>query len=176
MMLMIQIDVPSGVTVDIKDNTVTVKGSAGTNTRRMNDALLTAKKEGDRITIDTVKEKALAKKAMKAEISVAKLLKNDMQGAQRPYEIKMKIVFAHFPINVEVKGASLYINNMIGERVPRISSIAGATKVEAKGTDVKVHGPSLDDVSQTAANIRKACKIRNKDSRTFQDGLYYAIE
>jgi large subunit ribosomal protein L6 len=44
-----------------------------------------------------------------------------------------------------------------------------------KGQNVRVYGTSLDDVSQTAANIRLACKIRNKDSRVFQDGLYYEI-
>lgn len=173
---MIHIDVPSGLTIEIKDGAVTVKGGAGTNIRRINDTLLVVKKDGDKISIEPVKEKSLAKKAMKAEVAFAKLVKNDIEGAQKPYEIKMKVVFAHFPINLEVKGSDLYINNMIGERVPRISKIVGSTKIEAKGQDVKVHGPSLDDVSQTAANIRKACKIRNKDSRTFQDGLYYAIE
>ncbi len=30
--------------------------------------------------------------------------------------MKMKIVFAHFPITVEVKGKVLQINNIIGER------------------------------------------------------------
>ncbi|MDE1868676.1 MAG: 50S ribosomal protein L6 [Candidatus Micrarchaeota archaeon] len=173
---MIQIDVPSGLTVEIKDGTISIKGSAGTNTRKVNDKLLVVKKDGEKISIDPVKDKTLAKPAMKAEIAFAKLVKNDIEGAQKAYEIKMKIVFAHFPINVEVKGTNLHINNMIGERVPRISRIIGATKIEAKGTDVKLTGPSLDDVSQTAANIRKACKIRNKDSRTFQDGLYYAME
>jgi ribosomal protein L6P/L9E len=33
----------------------------------------------------------------------------------------MRIGFAHFPINVEVKGDILNINNIIGERFPRTS-------------------------------------------------------
>ena len=44
-----------------------------------------------------------------------------------------------------------------------------------KGQNVRVYGPSLDDVSQTAANIRKACRMRNKDTRVFQDGLYFEV-
>jgi large subunit ribosomal protein L6 len=68
------------------------------------------------------------------------------------------------------------IKNLIGERAPRLASIAGTTKVEVKGQNVRLYGTSKDDVSQTAANIRKACKIRKKDGRIFQDGIYYAIE
>ena len=99
-----------------------------------------------------------------------------MKGVNTYYEKKMRIVFAHFPINVEIKGDRLHINNIIGERVPRISKIVGTTKIEAKGQNVRVYGTSLDDVSQTAGNIRLVCKIRNKDSRVFQDGIYYELE
>ena len=91
------------------------------------------------------------------------------------FEFKMKSVHAHFPITVEVKGQAIHINNIIGERVPRVARIAGATKVEVKGQNVRIYGPSLDDVSQTAANVRKACRMRNKDTRVFQDGLYFEV-
>ena len=40
------------------------------------------------------------------------------------------------------------------------------------GEDVVVQGPSLEDVSQTAANIELSTKIKNKDQRVFLDGLY----
>ena len=92
------------------------------------------------------------------------------------FEFKMKSVHAHFPITVEVKGQAININNIIGESASRgIAKIAGATKVEVKGQNVRLYGPSLDDVSQTAANIRKACRMRNKDTRVFQDGLYFEV-
>ncbi|EQD42534.1 ribosomal protein L6, partial [mine drainage metagenome] len=38
------------------------------------------------------------------------------------------------------------------------------------------YGSKHDDVSQTAANITKACKVRAKDERIFQDGIYYKME
>jgi large subunit ribosomal protein L9e len=31
---------------------------------------------------------------------------------------------------------------------------------------------SLEDVSQSAADIQQICKVRNKDIRKFLDGLY----
>ena len=45
-----------------------------------------------------------------------------------------------------------------------------------KGQDMRLYGTSKDDVTQTAANLRKAVKIRKKDERTFQDGVYYSID
>jgi large subunit ribosomal protein L6 len=35
-----------------------------------------------------------------------------------------------------------------------------------------VQGPSLEDVSQTAANIEQSTKMKGKDQRVFLDGLY----
>jgi len=174
---MIQIDIPEGVKVDIQGTKVSVTGPLGSNTRTINDRMLTVTASGKGIKIDSVKTfKKLLKKTANCENSFAKELKNDMAGVAKHYEIKMKIVFAHFPISIEIKNNEVRINNMIGERAARISKIVGSTKVEVKGQDMRLYGTSKDDVTQTAANLRKAVKIRKKDERTFQDGVYYSID
>ena len=173
---MIELKIKEGVSVEIKGNEVETKGSLGSNKRKFNDALLKLAKKGDSIIIESVTDKTLAKKAAKVEVTFKKELENDMHGVTEHFERKMRTVFAHFPITVEVKGSDVLIKNLIGERFPRTSRIVGATKVEVKGQEVRVYGTSLDDVSQTAANIRQICKMKNKDTRVFQDGLYYEIE
>jgi len=35
-----------------------------------------------------------------------------------------------------------------------------------------ITGPNKEDVGQTVSNIKTATKIRKRDSRVFQDGLY----
>jgi large subunit ribosomal protein L6 len=40
------------------------------------------------------------------------------------------------------------------------------------GEDVVIQGPSLEDVSQTAANVELSTRIKDKDQRVFLDGLY----
>lgn len=172
----IEVMIPQGITVEVNGTEIETKGSLGSNKRQFNDALLDVKKENDKITIVAVKDPCLAKKALKAEQSFKKEMENDINGVSKHFEKNMRAVFAHFPINMEVKGDRLNINNIIGERTPRIAKIVGTTKLEVKGQNLRVYGTSLDDVSQTAANIRLACKIRNKDSRVFQDGLYYEIQ
>ena len=38
--------------------------------------------------------------------------------------------------------------------------------------DVTVTGSDREKVGQTAANIERACKIKKRDRRVFQDGIY----
>jgi large subunit ribosomal protein L6 len=171
-----EIVLPDGIKAEIKGSTIAISGKLGTNTRIFNDALVNIKTGSGKITLDHVTDKQLVDKGQNAENALSKEIANDIKGVTTGFEFKMKSVHAHFPITVEVKGQIIHINNIIGERVPRLATIAGATKVEIKGQNVRVHGPSLDDTSQTAANIRKACKMRNKDTRVFQDGLYFEVE
>jgi large subunit ribosomal protein L6 len=44
-------------------------------------------------------------------------------------------------------------------------------KVENK-TEVVVSGADKEKVGQTSANIERACRIRGRDRRVFQDGVY----
>ena len=37
---------------------------------------------------------------------------------------------------------------------------------------LELTGNSLENVSQSAADIHQACRVRNKDIRMFLDGLY----
>jgi large subunit ribosomal protein L6 len=84
----------------------------------------------------------------------------------------MKIVYAHFPIKAAVKGDTFVIENFLGEKSPRKTSILGSTKVQVKGDQVVLTGPDVELVGQTAANIERATKIKGFDPRIFQDGIY----
>ncbi len=175
-MMLMKIEIPSGVKVEVKGGEVHTSGSLGSNARRFNDVLLGVKVDGDAVEVSAIGKGALAKKAGKAVNAFAKEVRNDMEGVTKHFERRMSIVFAHFPMVVEAKGPEVQIKNMFGERAVRRANIVGSTKVEVKGQSVRVYGTNLDDVSQTAANIRNATKIRRRDIRVFQDGIYYAIE
>ncbi len=173
---MADIDIPKGISVEIKQDRIIVSGSLGKNERLFNNAILNVKKEGEKISVGTDTSKRLQKKASSAAIALAKEIKNDIDGVSKHFEINMESTFAHFPMTLEAKGDSLIIKNMLGERAARTAHIVGDTKIEIKDKKVRVYGIKLDDVTQTAANIRIAVKIRNKDNRVFQDGVYYSLE
>lgn len=100
------------------------------------------------------------------------LIRNLCEGVVSGYTIKMKVVFAHFPITINAKDGKVLIENFQGERAPRVADIVGSAKVESKGDDVIITGHVLTDVTQTAANIQLKTRIKNKDRRVFLDGIY----
>ncbi len=100
------------------------------------------------------------------------IIRNLFEGVQEGYTIKLKIVYAHFPITVKTKDGQILVENFQGERAARVASIVGKTSVTAKGEDVIVTGTVLTDVTQTAANIQQKTKVKNKDHRVFLDGIY----
>ena len=100
------------------------------------------------------------------------LIRNICEGLTEGYTIKMKVVYAHFPITVKVDGKNILIENFQGERAPRKTFIVGNTKVIPKGEDVILTGEVWTEVTQTAANIELKTKVKNKDHRVFLDGIY----
>ena len=100
------------------------------------------------------------------------IIRNICTGLLEGYTIKMKIVFAHFPITVKADGKRILVENFQGERAPRVTRIVGNTKVIPKGDDVILTGEVWTDITQTAANISLKTKVKNKDHRVFLDGIY----
>ena len=101
-------------------------------------------------------------------------VRNMMRGVTSGFTYKLKIVYAHFPVTVKVneKERKLTIDNFTGEKTPRVAKIIGSVKVKVVSDEIHVQGNNLSEVSQTAANIQNATRIRDKDQRVFLDGAY----
>ena len=103
-----------------------------------------------------------------------------------------------FPINVNIEKNKetdqfeVEIRNFVGEKLVRRVTMRPGVNVEASKNqkdELQLTGnvctpmqlglrwmltslQSLEDVSQSAADIQQICKVRNKDIRKFLDGLY----
>jgi large subunit ribosomal protein L6 len=67
----------------------------------------------------------------------------------------------------------IHVVNFLGERAPRVTKYdAENIKVDVKGDDVYLIGPDKEKLGQTAANLKRITRIRKKDPRVFQDGVY----
>jgi len=165
-----EVEVPEGVTVTINGATLTTKGQKGQIAREFRYPGIAVRADGGKVVVQTEKDD----KQTKATVGTfASHVKNMVKGVSEGYEYHMKVVYAHFPIQVKVEGKDkVSIGNFLGERKARFASIVGDTKVAVHGAEVVVNGPSKEDVGQTAANIEQACKIRKRDPRVFQDGIY----
>jgi large subunit ribosomal protein L6 len=157
------IDIPGGITFTLNSKIITATGPKGKCTRNLAMRGLALKLDGKKINISAV--------PMVANTANAHIL-NMIYGCQNGYMQKMKIIHAHFPMTVEIKGKEIIIKNFFGERQPRKARIMGDTKVEVKGTAITVSGPDKENVTQTVANLRSATRVVGRDSRVFQDGIY----
>ena len=163
------IQVPDGVEVSLTGKKVTVKGEKGALTRDFSSATVSIDTEGKNVRVwaewPRKKEAALVG-------TIHSHIQNMISGVQKGFTYKLKIVFSHFPISAKVQGKSILIENFTGERRARHIKILGDVKVKVESEDVIVEGINLEDVSQTAANIEQATKVKKKDPRVFLDGIY----
>lgn len=163
------VGVPKGVEVKAEGRIVTVTGEKGTLTRDFSHAPVSILLEGNLVKVQTNWPR---KKEASLVGTVSSHIKNMITGVTKGFTYKLKIVFSHFPISVKVREKTVAIENFTGERSPRVTKIMGETKVVVKGEDVIVQGINIEDVSQTAANIQRATKVKIKDPRVFLDGIY----
>ena len=163
------VQIPDDVELILEGKKVTVIGAKGTLTRDFSYAPVSMELQGKSLRIwanwPRKKESALVG-------TVYAHINNMITGVRKGFTYKLKIVFSHFPISVKVQDGMVLIENFTGERNPRKAKIVGDAKVKVAGDDVIVQGINLEDVSQTAANIEQATKVRRKDPRVFLDGIY----
>lgn len=165
-----EIEAPASVTIKKEGNLIEVKGPLGTVKKDFTKLPATVTVQGNRITI---KPYGTRKRDLAITNTARSIISGMIKGVEKGYTYKLKIIFAHFPISVKVKGKEVHVENFFGERSARVSRIIGeATKVSIAGEDVVIQGPSLEDVSQTAANIELSTRTKGKDQRVFLDGLY----
>jgi large subunit ribosomal protein L6 len=97
---------------------------------------------------------------------------NMISGVREGFEIKLKIVYMHFPFTVKVTGNEISVSNFLGEKTPRKTRLIGNCKVEIKGDEIIVTGIDKENVGETASNLEKVTRIKSRDRRVFQDGIF----
>lgn len=164
-----EIKIPDRVDVTVEGSKITVKGEKATLERILPHPKIRFEKRDNAIIVSckmpTTKEVALAG-------TFTGHIKNMIEGVTNGFTYEMKLVYAHFPVKTSVRGKEFVIENFLGERTPRKAKIAGETKIDIRSNSIILTGPDIENVSQTAANIEKATKIKGYDPRVFQDGLY----
>jgi large subunit ribosomal protein L6 len=164
-----KVRIPEGVTVRIEGNLVKVTGPKGMLMREMYYPNISLS-SGDReftITTESGRKKILAVCG-----TFAAHLRNMCRGVTEGYQYRMKVVYSHFPIQLKVAGDRLEIGNFLGEKRSRFARIEKDVKVALGSDEVTLTGIDKETVGKTAANIEHATRIRERDPRVFQDGVY----
>lgn len=66
----------------------------------------------------------------------------------------------------------ILIKNFLGETKPRIAKVLPNVDVMIEGDKIILSSADKDTVGQSAANIETSTKIRGRDRRIFQDGIW----
>ena len=166
------IEVPHGLELRFAKGTMRVKGRLGDAVKDFRRIPVAIEVSGDGRTV-TARATGRRKRDYSILNTACSIIRNLVGGVQEGYTVRMKVVYAHFPITVRVDGGEILVENFQGERSARRARIVGrGTKVDPQGEDVVITGPVLTDVTQTAANLQQNTRVKNKDHRVFLDGIY----
>ncbi len=168
-----ELEIPDGVKVTLEgDHHIRVKGPNGDITKDFSHVRgIKVRIEGKKINFSTDFPKSATLALIKTIMSI---INNLIVGVQTNYKYVSKVAYSHFPCSVKVdkKNQKIIVENFLGERAPRVAKYPDNVKVEVKGDDVYFIGPDKEALGQAAANVKTACRIRKKDPRVFQDGVY----
>lgn len=165
----VRLKIPQNVVLEIRNGIVSVSGSNGKLSKKLNNPKIQIAKEGREVIVSC----DFPRRGEKALVGTfAGHIRNMLKGAQENYEYRLKVVYAHFPMKVTLKEKRIIIENFLGEKTPRYSELRGDTKALLKGNEITLLGPNIEDVSLSAASLERATRIKKKDPRIFQDGIY----
>ncbi|MEA1894813.1 MAG: 50S ribosomal protein L6 [Euryarchaeota archaeon] len=163
--------IPDDVAVSIDGRMVTVSGPKGEMSRELWYPHITIQQIEDMISVDV--DAAMIRKKQKAMVgTLASHIRNMIDGVMHGYRYQLKMVYSHFPVQLRIDGGKFIIGNFLGEKKDRVAQILDEVNIDISGDEVTVTGINKESVGQTAANIEQATKIKARDPRVFQDGIY----
>ncbi len=141
------VSIPQGVTVDIKDSIVSVKGPKGQDAVKYNQELKVVKKD-DQILVTRSDD---SKNQMALHGLTRVLIANTIEGVTKGFEKILEIQGVGY--SAEMKGISILIN--VGYSHPVLFTPSKDVKIEIpKNMVIKISGINKQIVGQVAAKIR----------------------
>ena len=162
------INIPEGIEVNVKDSVITIQKD-GKELRRIFalPKIVIAKDKDLKISAENA-----TKRELKMIGTIRGHIMNMIEGLQEDFVYKMEVCNVHFPMNVKVEGDKLVIKTFLGETVDRYAKILPNVNVEIVGNIITISSFDKESAGQTAANIEKATKLKGRDRRVFQDGIF----
>tara|TARA_Y100000034_G_C6901927_1_gene417390 strand:- start:2401 stop:2967 length:567 start_codon:yes stop_codon:yes gene_type:complete len=165
-----EIQIPEGINASIEDHTLIMKKGEDELKRALN-LLVDIKLEGNKLVLSSKKATKREKKVfgtMKAHIN------NMIKGLTEKFKYKLQAASVHFPMTVSVdkEANELVIKNFLGEKTDRKIKLVEGVDVKVDKDIIEIESIDIEKAGQCAANIEKGAKVKDKDRRIYQDGIY----
>ena len=167
--LELEVSMPEAVSAQYLNNILTVKGPKGEISKKFKFPRVYVKIESNLIKIGTERFTQRQKKIIFTYIAH---VNNLVKGVTEGFEYKLKVVYAKFPVTVEMKGNIFNVKNLLGEKVPRTAIIPEDVKVTINSSNITVVGIDKEKTGQVAASIEQCTRVLNMDRRVVQDGIF----
>jgi len=164
-----KVKIPEGITCTLSDNVLNCKKESNELERNINIPLVKIEIKDNEIIFEAIKGNKVTYKKIMTNLSH---VNNLFHGLIEGFTYELESCNVHFPMTIKVEGDKLSINNFFGEKTPRYAKILPNVNVEIKGQKITITSPNREAAGQTAANFEKATKVKSKDKRIYQDGIY----
>jgi len=162
--------IPDGISAELIGDEIVLKKDGKEVRRRLNNKIQ-LKVDGNKILLNS---KKVSKREKKILFTIKAHIKNAFEGLNKPFKYKLQAVSVHFPMTLEVDKTNnmLVVKNFLGEKKPRTIKIIQGVEIKLNKDLIELESVDIEKAGQVAANIEKGSKIRSRDRRVFQDGIF----
>mmetsp|Transcript_31511 Transcript_31511/g.55445 ORF Transcript_31511/g.55445 Transcript_31511/m.55445 type:complete len:190 (+) Transcript_31511:124-693(+) len=168
---------PANIMCSIRNKIIRIKGAKGSITKsffKTNLIFLLKNKVSKKLII---KRYCSNKKHATIVRTVASIINNMIIGVTKGFEFRIRLVYQHFPINVKFYQSirALEIYNYFGQKKVYFFYLPSDISVhilDPSKKEFRIQGNNLEKLGLFSGIIQNACKINNKDTRKFVDGVY----
>jgi large subunit ribosomal protein L6 len=164
-----ELAIPDEVSAETDHLDLTVEGPNGSVTRRLWYPDVDVSVDDGQVVVESDEDDA---KTMATLGTFESHVRNMFHGVTDGWEYQMEVFYSHFPMKVRTEDGNVVIDNFLGEKAPRRTEIHGDTEVQIDGEEITLTGSDIEAVGQTAADIEQLTRVKDKDIRVFQDGVY----
>ena len=164
-----EMEIPEGIKVEVRDNSIFVSHGSYKISRKISSKGFDAKIEGNLIKFHSNRN---SKRERTTFGTYAAHIKSMFKGVEHGHKYVLKICSGHFPMNVSIANNEITIKNFLGEAVPRKAKLDSFVKVGVSGDIIIVESIDKEKAGLIASRIEQLTKVRGRDLRVFQDGIY----
>ena len=165
-----KIELPNGVSAIYENFILTIKGEKGEISKLLKYINVEIKVESNFVEVFT---KRLTQWQKKIINTYRAHINNMIKGVMEGYSYRLRVVYAKFPITIEIKDKKFFVKNFLGEKKPRSCKVYDDLDVKIEGgNEIVIKGCDKERCGEQATLIEQTTRITHFDRRVIQDGVY----